>query len=118
MLWEMYQYRAINDASSKASIAETKATTTGRNLRLLEDKLDSLALTCQALWEILRERTKLTEEDLIAKITEIDLRDGKEDGRMGSAGIPCPRCKRTLSRRHDNCMYCGEEVGKSHLFQQ
>jgi hypothetical protein len=118
MLWEMYQYRAINNASSKASHAEVKVTTVGRNVRRLEDKLDSLALTCQALWEILRDRTKLTEEDLIEKIMEIDLRDGKEDGRMGTAGAPCPRCNRVLSRRHDNCMYCGEEVGKSHLFQQ
>ena len=118
MLWEMYQYRAIHDASSKASNAEAKAVNFKHVVRQLEGKVDSLALTCQALWEILRDRTKLTEEELIEKITEIDLRDGSQDGRMGTRGAPCPRCNRVLSRRHESCMYCGEDVGKPHLFQQ
>jgi len=118
MLWEAYQYRAIHDASSKASNAQAKAENFTHAVRQLEGKLDALALTCQALWEILRDRTKLTEVELIEKITEIDLRDGKEDSRMGTRGAPCPRCNRVLSRRHDNCMYCGAEVGKPHLFQQ
>jgi len=118
MFWEVYQQRAIHNAATSASNAEAKAMNLKRSLAQMEDKIDSLALTCQALWEILRDRTKLTEEELIEKITEIDLRDGRADQRMGTAGLPCPNCNRVLSNRHERCMYCGEEVEKPHLFQQ
>ncbi len=118
MFWETYQQRAIHTAASQASTAQARATNLADAVHRMEEKIDSLALTCQALWELLRDRSDLTEEELIEKIAEIDLRDGKEDGRMGTGGAPCPRCNRVLSRRHERCMYCGEDVGKPHLFQQ
>lgn len=117
MLWEMYQNRSIHNARVKANSAESKAESSAHAVQRLEGKLDALALTCQALWEILRDRTNLTEEELIDKMTEIDIRDGKQDGRMGNGTTPCPRCNRILNRRRDQCMYCGEPVAKPHVFQ-
>ena len=117
MLWEMYQQRGIRAAKSSASRAESKAQNVGRTISLLEGKVDALALTCQAMWELLRDRSKLTEDDLIAKVNDIDLRDGREDGKMGSRGAPCSNCGRILSKRHERCMYCGEDVEKEHAFQ-
>ena len=84
---------------------------------MLEDKVDSLSLTCQALWEILRDRTKLTEEELLAKISEIDMRDGRADGKMGAKGGPCSKCGRVLNKRHLRCLYCGEHNEMDHAFQ-
>ena len=66
MFWEIYQQSRIHDANMTASSAVSKAQNAGYAIRELEDKVDSLALTCQALWEILRERTSLTEEELEA----------------------------------------------------
>jgi rRNA maturation endonuclease Nob1 len=117
MLWEMYQQRGIHAAQSSASRAESKAQNVGHTIRLLEGKVDALALTCQAMWELLRDRSKLTEDDLIAKVNEIDLRDGREDGKMRTGGAPCPNCERIVNKRHERCMYCGEDVGKEHSFQ-
>ncbi len=117
MLWEMYQQRGIRAAESSASRAESKAQNVGRTIRLLEGKVDALALTCQAMWELLRDRSKLTEDDLIAKVNEIDLRDGREDGKMSTDAIPCSNCGRMVSKRHERCMYCGEDVEKEHAFQ-
>lgn len=117
MFWEFYQQRMIHNADARAGRAEVRAENVGRTLDRLEDKVDALALTCQALWELLEERTNLTENELMAKMNEIDLRDGRADGRMGTGGQACPKCGRTLSRRRHTCMYCGEAVGKDHLFQ-
>jgi len=75
-----------------------------------------LALVCQALWEILRDKTSLTEDQLEEKIMEIDLRDGKKDGKMGRAVGNCPKCQKPLSQRHAKCLYCGEDIDKEHMF--
>ncbi len=117
MLWEMYQQRGIHAAKSSASRAESKAQNVGRTIQLLEGKVDALALTCQAMWELLRDRSKLTEDDLIAKVNEIDLRDGREDEKMSTGGVPCSNCGRIVSKRHERCIYCGEDVDKEHAFQ-
>jgi hypothetical protein len=118
MLWEIYQQSRIRDASAAATRAESKAQIVTYTIDQLEDKIDSLALTCQSLWEILRDQTGLTEEELTAKVNEIDLRDGLRDGKMGSGGEPCTKCGRVLSKRHMRCMYCGEPVERQHAFQQ
>ena len=56
------------------------------------------------------ERTCNTEQ-LVAKIDEIDLRDGALDGR--SAKTPptqCDACGRTLAKRQPVCIYCGTDA--------
>ena len=115
-MWELYRPSGIHTAQSAAR-ASSKAQNVGRTIRILEDRVDALALTCQAMWELLRDRTKLTEDDLIAKVSEIDLRDGREDGKMGIGGAPCSNCGRILNKRHELCMYCGEDLEKEHAFQ-
>ncbi len=117
MFWEFYQQRGIQNASASASLAESKAVNVTHSIRHLEDKVDSLALTCQAMWEILRARTDVTEEELMSKVNEIDLRDGKADGKMGSAAAPCSQCGRILNKRRNRCLYCGKDVDKEHAFQ-
>ena len=83
---EYLQQREIADAREAAEFAQEKA---GRNaerfhdeVRRLETKINQLALFSQALWELLREKTNLTEVDIEAKMTEIDSRDGRRDGKI------------------------------------
>ncbi|WP_143543743.1 hypothetical protein [Rhodopirellula sp. MGV] len=118
MLWELYQQSQIADARNAASRAETKSKRYESEVARLEDKVESLALTCQALWEIVREQTGLTDEQLVAKVSEIDLRDGVADGRMTNGVQSCENCGRKTSKRRLSCLYCGEENSREHVFQQ
>ena len=62
----------------------------------------------EALWLILKEKHGYSDEDLMERIVEIDLRDGKLDGRAVSETPSCPQCKRLHVAKHRPlCLYCG-----------
>ena len=116
MFWELYQLRLINKADRKANRAQLKADHTVMAMERLESKIESLALACQSLWEILRENTDLTEAELDEKMQEIDLRDGRLDGKLSKVADDCSKCGRRTSRRRPNCIYCGEPTDGSEVF--
>ena len=116
MFWEFHQQSNIRDAKIEATDASTRATSAQHHVKLLEERVNRLALTCQAMWELLRDHSKLTEEHITKKVMEIDLRDGNADGKMGSMRRKCPECSRALSRQHARCLYCGCQMQKEHQF--
>jgi hypothetical protein len=73
----------------------------------LEARLDRLALACMAMWSLMQECTDLTEENLLERVNEIDLRDGRLDGKLLRQVKRCPKCDRVMSPRHTKCLYCG-----------
>ena len=111
MFWELYQQSQISRAKTTAGRAERNAERAIERTRqaheLMESKVESLALTCQALIEILEESTGLTEDQLAAKMEEIDLRDGVKDGRITPTNKVCSKCGRRTSRTRAHCLYCG-----------
>jgi len=100
-----------NETGDKSDTIETKA-----DLRKLEQRLNRMTLACQSMWELIRDHTDFTEEDLEKKILEVDLRDGKADGTMGPEVLACPSCKRNTNSHRSNCLYCGTLVTKSSQF--
>ena len=83
-------------------------------LRMLESNLAKSLLINQALWELLRDKAGLTEDELNDKLYEIDMRDGQLDGKnQRSQPIKCPNCSRTVSPRHAACIYCGQIMSDS-----
>lgn len=94
-----------HDSGQAASTAQLQ-----EEVRRLERRTDRLSLVCQALWELLRERTNLGDNDLIARMQQIDLRDGVADGRMTPMTVICPSCNRTSNSRRDECVYCGARL--------
>lgn len=94
-----------------------RPTTTGKpsgaadatDLRYLEDRVDRLSLICMAMWSLLQDKTKVTEEDLMERVKVIDLMDGKEDGKATKTVSRCTRCDRPMNVRHKKCIYCGNE---------
>ena len=82
----------------------------------LVEKVEGLALITRALFELLEESTGVSEEQLRAKITEIDLRDGQADGRMSPRPTKCPKCDAMMSPRFGRCLFCGEQDKSAPVF--
>ena len=109
-LWDAYQSSQINQLNSRIDRLQDAGAREQAALRVaagLEEKVDRLALICRAMFELLQQRTGCTEEQLKAKIQEIDLRDGEADGRMTPRAERCPKCDAMMSPRFGRCLFCG-----------
>ncbi|MBI1374451.1 MAG: hypothetical protein GC159_17175 [Phycisphaera sp.] len=96
-------------AQMDANTAKREAASAKTDVTFLEHEVDRLSLISEALWTILKQRLDLTDEDLTKMITEIDMADGKLDGKKAKGGPRmCSGCGRPNARRHVRCMYCGE----------
>jgi hypothetical protein len=116
ILIDLYQQGRIREAESTARRAGDKAGDLQSEVRSLADRLDRLTLISQAMWELLRERTNLSSDQIIAKIQEVDLRDGAQDGKMGRKVFTCKSCGQKVSSSHRKCIYCGEPAIASEIF--
>ncbi len=103
-------------AESEARKSQTKAGAVQRELRMLGERLDKLVLVNMAMWSLIQERTGVTEEDLANRVQEIDLRDGVADGKVTKKLRQCSKCGRAMSRRHNKCLFCGnDQLGETAL---
>ena len=65
----------------------------------------------EALWLILQEKQGLENKELLRQMVQIDLRDGRLDGRVApSPPEPCPKCQRIVAKGGVRCLYCGEPL--------
>ena len=91
-------------AVSQANVATDKAKEAISRVYEVSGRIDRLSLVCMALWELLQQETGVSEEDLVSKVKEIDLRDGTLDGKLTKKVAQCSQCGRVLSRKHGRCL--------------
>ncbi|RYD36467.1 MAG: hypothetical protein EOP87_05405 [Verrucomicrobiaceae bacterium] len=116
-MWDLIQHFQIDKARNEAREAIRQADGQRSRVASTDEKVERLTLACQAMWELLRDHHGLTEDQLYAKIMEIDARDGKFDGKVGEEIIQCPHCGQRTSTGKLRCVYCGKGVKASHSFK-
>jgi hypothetical protein len=127
MIWALGQHiinagvgHLAEDVQQMVEDAQSTAPSTVKShasdLASINQKIDKLSLCCQAMWELLRDHSDLTEEDIDAKVIEIDNRDGKSDGTISAQMIYCSSCGRPSNTNRSNCVICGAELNKPHKF--
>ncbi len=92
------------------STADSAAQAARRDAHEVEGRLDRALLACEAMWSILRDKLGVTDVELIERINDIDLSDGRLDGKVRKTAVACPKCNRTISQRFPTCMYCGQPI--------
>jgi hypothetical protein len=98
-------------ATSRAGDAARQAREAQSQAAEVEAKCDRALLVCEALWTILRDKFGVSEEELVQRVNDIDLTDGRLDGKVRKPKAhSCPSCGRTIAKRFPKCIYCGQPV--------
>ena len=117
MFIDLYQQGQIGAAQEAAAEAQNRAQTAQELFLQMEKRVNRLSLMCQAMWEMLRERAEFSEDQFAAKVLEVDLRDGRQDGKIATQITECPSCKRKTNSKRASCVICGAELPKAHSFE-
>ena len=100
-------------AATQAAMAARSANRAAAEVRtkneMIQFDIEKLFMITEALWEILKYHHGYTDDQLTQMIQDIDLRDGKLDGKVAkSAERPtCTECGRTIIQKQARCLYCG-----------
>ena len=120
-LWEAHQQHRIGNAQRSAESAKDTADQLRSEVNDLKRKTEALTIASQAMWELVRERTGFTDADILAKMQEIDLRDGQADGKITGTLVYCLACRRGTHSKRKLCIYCGEllpPADPAHVFEK
>lgn len=117
MIWEAFQNQRIAEAKTKAESASKTSFETKTSVDDLARKVDYLALICRAMWGLIQEHTELTDKDLLARVKEMDMRDGVPDGRFRETKH-CIECGRVTAAKQSACIYCGAENPITNAFSK
>ena len=102
----------FNERSDNIKDAETqgKGRRVRTNVEELESRLDKAMLACEAMWTFMRDKFGLDDAQLAERINDIDLSDGKLDGKVRKPAAICSKCGKNNARRFAKCMYCGTPI--------
>ncbi len=98
--------RAAGYARSAGSAAQSSI---AGDLYDIEDRMERMLLVIEAMWSLMRENG-LTDDDLAARIRELDESDGTADGKRTPQPVRCTACDSMVSPRRTSCAFCGEPV--------
>lgn len=115
--YQHYGLFSLRDDTPTPGAALSGAGSSADRTLQLEQKLQRLSLITNALWEIVREREQFPEDLLALKVAELDMQDGKLDGRVVTPPSSCPKCQRVIQSGSQKCVYCGELVTNANVFR-
>jgi len=105
----MGQKSAAQASAFARSAGAADALTSTRKLNDVDERIDRLVMLVQAMWAILKEEG-FTDEQLAAKLVEIDEADGSLDGRRTRRAADCRSCGSKVAAGLANCQFCGAAV--------
>lgn len=117
MFYDHTSYSQSLSSRIDSDQTSTKAERAKLETKELTERVERLQLACQAMWEVIRDTTPITEQDLEAKILEVDTRDGKVDGKISTHSLTCHACGKPTNSKRDRCVMCGAFLRRQHKFE-
>ena len=116
-MWDPYQQIRIEDQEASLINHKSIMRENSGDLRDLTILVRKMALVNQALFELLKDKTGINEADLRRKVKEVDLRDGREDGKLKAKPLKCPKCGVTVSAGAMKCGGCGATIAPEYPYE-
>lgn len=121
MLWDVVQQVQIRQLQKRQSLVDGRVEGYRLNQQWktesVEDKLDRLLLLCEAMWDLLSTRAGVTEEELVARVMELDAASGAVDGKRAvPAPSTCRGCGAKVGAQLRSCQFCGVPVDRNDPF--
>ncbi len=102
--------RAGARANAMGVVANAISGSSGHAVTALDERVDRLLMVIEAMWSLLKE-SGYTDEQLAARIKDIDEADGASDGRRITPPIVCRSCESKVPAGLPRCQICGTETG-------
>ncbi len=119
--FDLYQHQQIKQThrmvEQNVRSQESQRSDARHQLELMHDRVDRLTLLCESMWQLLMEATGYTEEDLDARWANLDLEDGKADGRRQKLPKSCS-CGAMVHPSLRKCQYCGVQAPSRAAFDR
>jgi rRNA maturation endonuclease Nob1 len=103
--------REVNQASGGSIPTEAP------DMAFANERIDQLTLLCAAMWEVMKDKLAVPDEELVNKVAELDARDGVADGKLTATPRKCTACARPIFPKHRKCLYCGAAVVIDNVFK-
>lgn len=117
-MWDIYQEIRLNDLRAQQGDTKSSLKSASADIDDLNRHVRKLALVSQALYELLKESTGITDEDLRRRIEMIDKRDGAVNGRLDAAPLKCPKCGGAITAGGLSCKSCGAMAAPKYPFEE
>lgn len=103
--------RVAQQVSSVENAVDDRTRRTGDQIADLEERVDRLITTCEAMWKLVCKTTGLTDEHLDYEFWELDMSDGREDGTKKVRAVKC-ECGAMVNARIESCQFCERPAPK------
>ena len=88
-------------AEVSAQQAQRSADHLEDELQRMEERFEKLSVLTAGVWELLKEKTGITDDDLRNIISKVEAQRQQE-----SQQLTCPQCGRAMLARYRRCLYC------------
>lgn len=105
LIWDVWQQQRIGELEQKAQASGAQVADVQERVRAVEQNVERLMTTTAAMWSLVKQRTGLTDQDLIVRVRKME---GEQAEGRGQA-VKCAKCGRTVPARKMMCLYCGAE---------
>ncbi|MDP4625024.1 MAG: hypothetical protein NWT08_07785 [Akkermansiaceae bacterium] len=116
-MWDIFQEIRLNDLRAQQGDTNSSLKSASGDINELNRHVRKLALVSQALYELLKESTGITDEDLRRRIEMIDKRDGVTNGRIDATPLKCPKCGGVVTAGALSCQTCGAMAAPKYPFE-
>jgi hypothetical protein len=102
-------YRVIGDRSNIGDLkdqieaVQQREDSVRTDVDALAKRLAKLSLICVALWPLLKEKSGLSDDDLVQRMRAME----QEIGAKAMATFRCPKCRAVISAKLNKCQFCG-----------